>query len=160
MSQTQKAALGDRVRVDQSTRLWSNRQNLGEGMMCPAGAGDLGFDIFGRPADQNTLLVDDSACSNFTKWSTGRRIEVENMERPYVPICASGNRGAADLMGVGRDLLPQNVYGEGYGGNMVRHYTTRNNFPPSQEPPRQMYYQKQIQPTTFSHDATGHLWRG
>ncbi|MGV9199366.1 MAG: hypothetical protein ACOC4M_11165, partial [Promethearchaeia archaeon] len=107
-TQSLKSALDARVRIDQSERLGSQRQNLGEGLMCPAGSGDIMNDVYGRPVDQNTLLLNDSACSNYTKWSSARRIEVENMERPYMPICAAGLRGAGDYMGKGRDLLPQN----------------------------------------------------
>ena len=128
-TQTLKSAIDSRVRTDQASRLGSQRQNLGEGLMCPAGAGDIAFDIYGRPADQNTLRLTDAACSQYTKFSARRRIEIENNERPYLPVCAAGLRGAADYMGVGRDLLPQNLYGEGYQGNMVRHYPTATNMP-------------------------------
>lgn len=161
-TQTLKSALDSRVRLDQSSRLGSQRQNLGEGLMCPAGAGYIQFDIYGRPADQNTLLLNDSACSNYTKWSSQRRIEVENNERPYLPVCAAGLRGAADYMGRGRDLNPQNLYGEGYQGNFVRHYNNATNMPPSEGPqgPNPSYYQKQIQPFAYSHDASGFLYRG
>jgi hypothetical protein len=112
---------------------------------------------------QNTLLLEDAACSNYTEFSARRRIEIENMERPYVPICAAGLRGAADFQGAARDLVPQNLYGTGYQGNFVRHYPTANNAPPACGPsgPRYPYYQKKIQPFTFSHDAsTTNIWRG
>lgn len=161
-TQSLKSALDSRVRIDQSERLGSQRQNLGEGLMCPAGSGDIQFDIYGRPASQKTLRLTDSSCSNYTEWSARRRIEVENMERPYLPVCAAGLRGASDMMGKGRDLLPQNLYGEGYQGNMVRHYPTANNYQPSEGPqgPSVSYYQKQIQPFSYSHDATNKLFRG
>lgn len=161
-TQTLKSALDGRVRLDQASRLGSQRNDLGEGLMCPAGSGDIGFDIYGRPANQKTLLLNDSACSNYTEWSAMRRIEVENMERPYLPICAAGIRGAADWMGKGRDLLPQNLYGEGYQGNMVRHYNTANNAPWYEGPqgPDMPYYQKPIQPFSFSMDATSNVYRG
>jgi len=161
-TQTLKSAIDSRVDVGQTWRLGSQRQNLGEGLMCPAGAGDIAFDIYGRPADQNTLTLTDSACSNYTKFPAARRIEVENLERPYLPVCAAGNRGAADYMGKGRDLLPQNIYGEGYQGNMVRHYPTRGNQPWSEGPqgPNPPYYQKQIQPFSYSMDGTSHQFRG
>jgi len=160
--QTLKAALTQRVRVDQAIRLGSQRQNLGEGLMCPAGSGDIGHDVYGRPADQNTLDLSDAACSNYTRWSAARRMEVENLERPYLPICAAGLRGAADFMGKGRDLLPQDLYGEGHRGDMVRHYPTANNAPWHEGPqgPRRPYYHKKIQPFSFSHDATSGFWRG
>jgi len=160
--QTLKSSLDSRVRLDQAGRLGSQRQNLGEGLMCPAGAPNIMFDIYGRPASQNTLLLNDSACSNYTEWSARRRMEVENMERPYLAICAAGLRGAADWMGKGRDVLPQNLYGEGYSGNFVRHYDTANNAPWSEGPqgPSANYYQKNIQPFAFSHDAGGFQYRG
>jgi len=160
--QTLKSAIDSRVNLEQTQRLGSQRQNLGEGLMCIAGGGDIAFDIYGRPADQNTLRLTDSACSNYTKFPAMRRIEVENLERPYLSICAAGNRGSSDGMGKGRDLLPQNLYGEGYQGNMVRHYPTRNNYPWSEGPQgaNPPYYQKQIQPFTYSMDGTTHLFRG
>ena len=60
-TQTLKSAIDSRVDVGQTWRLGSQRQNLGEGLMCPAGAGDIAFDIYGRPADQNTLTLTDSS---------------------------------------------------------------------------------------------------
>ncbi len=160
--QSLKSALDSRVRIDQSSRLGSQRQNLGEGLMCPAGSGDIQFDIYGRPSSQKTLLLNDAACSNYTEWSSARRIEVENLERPYLPICAAGLRGAGDYMGKARDRLPQNLYGDGYQGNMVRHYNTATNMPWSEGPqgPRVPFYQKQIQPFSYSHDSSSHLYRG
>ena len=161
-TQTLKSALDSRVRLDQASRLGSQRQNLGEGLMCVAGAGDIANDVYGRPVSQKTLLLNDSACSQYTEWSAARRIEVENNERPYLPVCAAGLRGAADWMGVGRDLIPQNLYGEGYQGNMIRHYDTANNAPWDSGPvgPNAPYYFKKIQPFSYSMDASSNLWRG
>ncbi len=64
-------------------------------------------------------------------------------------------------MRLGRDIMPQNLYGEGYQGNMIRNYPTRNNYPWPEGPqqPSLPYYQKQIQPFTFSHDGTDHIFR-
>lgn len=161
-TQTLKSALQTRVRVDRADRLGSQRQNLGEGMMCPAGAQSIAFDIFGRPVNQNTLLLNDSACSNYTIFSAERRIEVENMERPYIPICAAGNRGASDFMGMARDNLPQNLYGDGYSGNFVRNYPTANNSPwESPNVPSKPFYHTRIQPWDGSMDATSiSVYRG
>jgi len=161
-TQSLKSALDSRVNVAQSERLGSQRQNLGEGLMCPAGSGYINFDIYGRPVSQNTLLLNDASCSNYTEWSASRRIAVENNERPYMPICAAGLRGAGDFMGKGRDLQQQNLYGEGYQGNMVRHYNTSNNAPWSAGPqgPNPPYSHTLVQPFSFSHDATNHLYRG
>lgn len=129
--------------------------------MCVAGAGNIAFDIFGRPANQNTLRLDDSACSNYTQFPARRLMEIENAARPYLNICAAGNRGASDAMGVGRDRAVQNVYGDGYGGNFVRHYDNASNAPWERPmdaiPP---YYQQRVQPWTGSMDATGYVYRG
>lgn len=162
-TQTLKSASQARVRVDQAQRLGSQRQNLGEGLMCPAGAAYLANDVYGRPASQNTLSLQDASCSNYTEFSASRRIEIENQERPYVPICAAGLRGASDFQGDGRDMMPQNIYGTGYQGNFVRQYPSANNAPPSCGPvgPRAPYYHKKIQPFSFSMDATSaNTWRG
>lgn len=162
--QTLKSALTSRVRIDQAERLASQRQNAGEGLTCPAGAGHIAFDIYGRPAPQSTLLLNDAACSNYTQYSAARRIEVENFVRPQVGICAAGQRGAADFQGVGRDLIPQNLYGTGFEGNFVRHYNTPNNAPWDVTPdcPGQKTYSSlpRVQPWTGSHDATSKTWRG
>lgn len=160
--QSLKSALDARVRTDQAERLASQRQNLGEGLMCPAGSGDIQNDVYGRPVHQNTLHVNDASCSNYTIFSSQRRINVENLERPYIPICASGIRGNSDFMGVGRDLLPQDLYGEGYRGNMIRHYNTPNNAPPVPKVHIPApYYFKKIQPFSYSMDATTQtLFRG
>lgn len=161
-SQTLKSALDSRVRIDQSQRLGSQRQNLGEGLLCPAGAGDIGFDIYGRPATQNTLRLLDSACSQYTDFPTARMIEIENLNRPYLPVCASGQRGASDLMGMGRADMPQDLYGDGYRGNFVRHFSTANNLGWDETPPEPYcpYAQKRIQPFSWSHDSTGNIFRG
>ena len=161
-TQTLKASLVSRVSPGQVSRLSSQRQNLGEGLMCPAGAGDLQNDVYGRPVSQNTLLLDDASCSNYTIFPAARRIQVENNERPYLPICAAGLRGAGDFMGVARDVLPQNIYGTGNQGNMIRHYPTPNNAQWDQGPhlPRVPFYQKKIQPFSYSMDGSLFAYRG
>lgn len=159
--QSLKSAEAGRVRTDQSRRLGSQRQNLGEGLMCPAGAGDIFTDVYGRPVSQNTLPLKDSACSNYTEFSAQRRIGVENSERPYIPVCAAGLRGAADFAALGRDVAPKNLYGEGGRGNFVRVYPTANNGPwQAPECRRQPYAQKAVQPFSYSQDASGVAYRG
>ena len=159
--QSLKSALTQRVRIDQAQRLGSQRQNQGEGLMCPASAGHLGSDVYGRPVSQNTLLLNDASCSNYTEFPASRRIEVENLERPYLPICAAGLRGASDFMGKGRDLMPQDLYGDGHRGNFVRHYPTANNAPfHPQSVPSTATFQKKVQPFNYSHDATSGTYRG
>ena len=160
--QTLKSALATRVRIDQAQRLGSQRQNLGEGLMCPAGHG-LRHDIYGRPVSEKTLLLDDASCSHYTQHSAARRIEVENQERPYVPVCAAGLRGAGDFMGKGRDLMPQNLYGEGREGHFVRHYPNPSNAPPSTAdilPCGHQYQVNPVAPWRGSMDATHQTWRG
>jgi len=160
-TQTLKSALDARVRIDQSSRLGSNRQNLGEGLMCPAGSGELQNDVYGRPVAQTTLLLNDSSCSNYTKYSAQDRISVENNERPYLPHC-SASLNSTDLINA-RNLLPQNLYGEGEQGNMVRHYPTPDNLPfhEGSRKSKCNYYHRRIPPFSFSHDATtSSVWRG
>ena len=151
------------VRVDQgkSIHLYASARNLGESLMCPAAAQYLQNDVYGRPASQNTLTVHlDAACGQGSQYNAGRHIQIENMTRPYLPICSAGLRGAADLQGVGRDLIPQNLYGEGERGNMVRHYNTKNNAPWEWEAPLQTelrrgpYYFRVEQRNNLSHDSS------
>lgn len=160
--QTLKSSVHGRVRTDQALRLGSQSRHLGEGIYCPAGAGDIFFDQYMRPVSQNTLHLNDSSCSNYTSFSARRRIHIENMERPYATVCSAGYRGGGGLMGAGRDLHPQDMYGLGTRGNMVRHYDSANNTPPSQGPapaPSSCSY-RTVQPFSHSHDATGYAWRG
>src|SRR6186713_1565771 len=77
-TQTLKAALSSRVRNDQVSRLASSRQDLGEGLMCPASAGFLQHDVYGRPSNQNNLLTNNSSCSHYTLYNAKRRIGIEN----------------------------------------------------------------------------------
>lgn len=151
--QTLKAALQTRVETAQAHRLGSQRQNLGEGMMCPAGAQYLSFDIYGRPANRNTLNLNDSACSNYAITSA-TYMQFESNNRPMIPICTAGLNGGGDLMGVGRTFMPRDLYGDGKAGEFVAHYPTRTNRPEEVPKPPKFFYPKAIQPFAFSMDAT------
>jgi hypothetical protein len=151
-----KSALVTRVDQGRSTTLYSASRSLGESLMCPASAQELQNDIYGRPASQQTLSVNlDASCAQGTMYPSWRMIAVENQNRPYIPICAAGMRGGGDTQGVGRDLVPQDLYGFGQGGNFVRQYPTMNNAPFDFPPPKQPnYHWKLTIPTTFTHDAS------
>jgi len=129
---------------------------LGESLMCPASAQELQNDIYGRPASQQTLPVNlDASCAQGTMYPSYRMIAIENQNRPYLPICAAAMRGGGDLMGVGRNLISQDLYGFGRQADFVRHYPTNNNAPWDEPPPkRPNYYYKFEQPNTLSHDAS------
>lgn len=154
-TQTLKAALQSRVDTGRSISLYSASRSLGESLMCPASAQDLQNDVYGRPAPQTTLSLRDASCSHGTLYPAYRRLAVENAERPYIPICAAGMRGG-DLMGVGRDLIPQDLYGfAGSSGEFVRHYNTPANQPwETPAPQRPNYYWRLEQPATLTHDST------
>ena len=167
--QSLKAAMQSRVVQAQSERLGSQRQNLGEGLTCPAGSGNIHHDIYGRPVTQNTLDLRDSACSHYLI-NASEYMQYETNHRPHLPICAAGLRGASDMMGVGRDLIPQNLYNSGYNpalpadkqdlgtfrGDFERTYGTPNNAPPQQRwpLPRADPYDRWFQPWDLSLDAT------
>ena len=153
---TLKSANLVRVDTGRSTTLYSAARSLGESLMCPASAQDLQNDIYGRPATQNTLPVNlDASCAQGTLFPAYRQIAIENQARPYVPICAAGMRGGGDTMGVGRDLVPQDLYGFGRSGDFVRQYNTANNAPwDKPQPERPNYYRRMEQPFSFTHDAT------
>lgn len=158
MSSVQTLKSANLVRVDtaRSARLYSASRTLGEPLMCPASAHELQHDIYGRPASQQTLAVNkDAACAQGTMFPAYRQIAIENQNRPYVPICAAGLRGGGDTMGVGRNLIPQDLYGFGRQADFVRHYPTVNNAPWDNAPPqRPNYYWRMEQPSSLSHDAT------
>lgn len=124
-----KSALDDRVRLDRSAREYAARYNLGEGIFCPAGGGELTYDIYGRPSNTKTLNLNDASCSNYTGISSTRYISYENNNRPYLPISGAGSRGYGDTAAKGRDIMPQKLYGQ---ENAVFHnyYNTPNNAPP------------------------------
>jgi hypothetical protein len=97
-------------------------------------------------------------CAGGGKWTPGRRIEVENLERPYVPVCAAGFRGG-DTSGVGRNLLPQGLYDGSHRGNFVRHYANANNVPPN-VPLRSSARPHVIPAWNLSNEAKYRLWQG
>lgn len=152
---TLKSANVVRVDVGRSTTLYSAARSLGESLMCPASAQHLQNDVYGRPASQQTLPVNlDASCATGSMYPAPRQIAIENQNRPYIPICAAGMRGGGDMMGVGRDLIPEDLYGFGRGGDFVRQYNTANNAPwdPPQAP-QPNYYRRMEQPFSFTHDA-------
>ncbi len=129
--QTLKAASEQRVRTDYAE--WNGAARL-QGHFygtCPTGAHDLMNDVYGRPANQNTLDMRSADCNahaDLNNTAAGH-IQRENNERPYMPVAAAGMRGAGDLAGLSRDLIPQNLYGTGVGGNFVRHGMYANHLP-------------------------------
>lgn len=154
--QTLKSSNLVRVDAGRSTTLYSASRSLGESLMCPASAHELQNDVYGRPASQQTLPVNlDASCAQGSMYPSYRMIAVENQNRPYIPICAAGMRGGGDLMGVGRNLMAQDLYGFGRQGDMVRTYPTANNAPwDLPEPKRANYYFRNEQPSTLTHDST------
>ncbi len=158
--QSMKSSLEPRVRQDRAER---NRTNLGPPSLCGAGWTDLQNDVYGRPVTQNTLNLGIPECNLYANHpqSVWNRLSVENNERPYIPIAVEGMRGAADLMGKGRDLIPQDLYGSGPRGNFVRHYPGNNAPPPQATPPAARYTMKRVQQLLPSHDATSpYFFRG
>jgi len=124
--------------------------------MCPASAQDLQNDVYGRPASQQTLPVNlDASCAMGSMYPSYRMIAVENQNRPYIPICAAGMRGGGDLMGVGRNLMAQDLYGFGRQGDMVKQYPTANNAPWDLPQARRPNYHFRVeQPSTLSMDSS------
>ena len=159
-TQTLKASNLVRVDAGRSKVLYSASRTLGESLMCPASAQDLQNDVYGRPASQQTLPVNlDASCAMGTMYPAPRMIAVENQNRPYIPICAAGMRGGGDLQGTGRNLIPQDLYGFGRQGDMVRQYPTANNAPwDLPEPKRPNYYWRNEQSPTLTHDSTKSSW--
>ena len=147
--QTLKASVTDRVRLDRASRDYAARFNLGEGIFCPAGGGDLTYDIYGRPSNTKTLNLNDASCSNYTGISSTRYISYENNNRPYLPISGAGSRGYGDTLAKGRDIMPQKLYGQ---ENAVFHqyYPTANNAPPSEMTYEEMTFKYPVPYRGFS----------
>jgi hypothetical protein len=167
MSNLQTLKSASHVKVDQgkAINLYASRQNLGEGLFCPASAHVLRHDIYMRPANQNTLTVNlDASCAQYSEYPAQRQIGIENMTRPYLSIGSSGLTGS-DLMGKGRDMVVSNLYQEHPTdrGHFVRHYPNRKNAPfdkPS-SCSSQYYSDRKIQPYSYSHDASStYLYSG
>lgn len=157
--QTLKSALQGRVSVGQAQRLGSQRQNLGEGMMCPAGAGRIHHDQYMRSVSQNTLHLADAACSLYTEFSAARRIAIENSERPSLQVCTAGMNGS-DPQGTGRNFIPEGIYDGSKRGAFVRHYSTRANRGEAEHPVQPyLYSSRPVQPWDGSHDAQQFLVR-
>lgn len=158
--QSLKSALSDRVRLDRTTREYAARYNLGEGIFCPAGGGDLNYDIYGRPSNTKTLNLNDASCSNYTGISSERYISYENNQRPYLPISGAGSRGEGDLMAKGRDIFPQRIYGK---ENAVFHqyYPTPNNAMPPEMSYESMSFKYPVpyRGFTLSHSTGAGLYR-
>lgn len=154
--QSLKSANLVRVDAGRSITLYSAARSLGDSLMCPASAQELQNDIYGRPASQQTLPMNlDASCAQGSMYPSYRVIADENSARPYIPICAAGMRGGGDMMGVGRDLIPQDLYGFGRQADFVRHYPTLNNAPWDVAPlPEENYHWRFEQPFTLTHDST------
>ena len=121
--QSLKAATAARVNTGVSTNQAIARLNGQYDSLCIASAVDLQNDVFGR--NVGSLGVDMRGAPECNSYmppgqSTMDHIRRENLERPYSTIGPLGLRGAADLMGVGRDVIPQDLYGMGLRGNFVR----------------------------------------
>jgi hypothetical protein len=164
MTNSLKSALQSRVNVgvveDQAgARLAGHFTAL-----CGSNWPDLQNDIFGRPVTSNTLDMrgGGASCNNYSPYEqtvTGFLVR-ENLEKPYLQISPSGTRGAADLMGKGRDLLPVDLYGQGLRGSFIRLGSPGLTLPqPAYNdpmPPVHRREQNLIFPT--SHDLTNAYW--
>ncbi len=158
--QTIKSAIQGRV----NTGIVENQAGAREAnhftALCGASWPDLQNDIFGRNTPQVTLDMrgGGAECNAYMPYgqSLEDHITRENLERPYIQIMPEGARGAADLMGKGRDVMPQDLYGAGLRGNFVRQGRPglRLAQPPrtSAYPPIQRRNMQNVMPTT--HDMT------
>lgn len=157
--QTLKSAAQPRVNVGVSNNQAGARIAGHYTALCGSSNPDLMNDVYGRAVPNLTLDMRGAPeCDAYMPpgQSSMNHITRENLERPYVAISPEGSRGAGDLMGVGRDVMPQDLYGTGLRGNFVRYGTpglTIPSYSPNQMPPpigrmeQSMYY-----PTT--HDTT------
>ena len=151
-TQSLKTVLQSRVQPAHTQRIASQVHNLGEGLTCPAGAGNIQNDVYGRLVTQNTLDLRDSACSHYAI-TAAKFMQYETNQRPVLPICAAGLRGASDMMGVSRETIPSNLYNTGF-HDFVRQYPTPNNAPWQGPPPTRQSYHKRIPVYDFGMDGT------
>ena len=164
--QTLKSASQPRVNVGVSMNQAGARQAGHYVALCGTGNPDLQNDIFGRPV--GSLGVDMRGAPECDPYmpsgqSSMNHITRENLERPYISIAPEGARQQGDLMGKGRDIVPQDLYGTGLRGNYIRYsspgltlpqFNFRETPPPIQRVEQNYYY-----PTT--HDTTSeYIYRG
>jgi hypothetical protein len=128
MAISMKAARLERVDPETARKLYTESRTMAHPMLCPAGATHIAHDEYGRPAIQTTLPIGkDASCAMGSSQPINRVLARENYERPYTPIADPGLMGSGDMAAWGRNRMPQNLYGNGYGGNFVRHYPTQAN---------------------------------
>lgn len=116
MPLTLKPAQSARVRTDQAFRNYTDVYMGGHAEFCPASTGDHDMhDEYGRLVSANTLHNRSEPSCHHHFLPLHRRLEIENNDRPYIPLCSAGGRGA-DFMGTGRQYHPTNIYGPSRGG--------------------------------------------
>lgn len=159
-TQSLKSAIDTRV-IPERAILQAGARFGNPGAEYCRGMHNLRHDVYGRPANQNTLPVLDSACSPFTVNTVQAHLSRESVERPVLPGCASGNRGGGDLMGKGRDMMPKNLYASftPARGNFDRVYPTANNLPPHESygTPSPLHKMTMY---AGSHNASDRVYRG
>lgn len=165
--QTLKSAAQPRVTVGITYNQAGARMAGHYDALCGAGAPDLQNDIFGRNVGH--LGVDmrggGAECNNYMPPGQSMKDHLvrENLERPYSYIGPEGARGAADLMGKGRDLLPQDLYGSGIRANFTR-WSQPGLTLPDINSPMPSYPINRVEQSTWypvSHDVTSNYkYRG
>lgn len=154
--QDMKSALSTRVDVALANKLYSESRDLGQDAMCPAGAHNLNYDVYGRPVGiaRQGILLNDAACSKYV-YPASKRLLHESAERPYIATAPVGLRGGGDTMfgRSARDHMPRQLYNASGRGDFVRHYANAANQPPHQEFGNTALYNA-MPPSTLSMDAT------
>ncbi len=128
---------------------------LGNSRNCIASP-QLMYDDYGRKVRNplSAIKYADPSCSTYVH-PASQRIDIENNERPYVPIPQAGNRGFGDFMGVYRDEGLTNLYGPSAGG-FKRTYLTRNDAAPSTSMPA-VYGNAAVGSMDMMHDRVGDM---
>lgn len=165
--QNLKSASQPRVNVGVTRNQAIARLNGHFDSLCPTSAPDLQNDIYGRNVGH--LGVDmrggGAECNNYLPpgQSSFDHITRENLERPYAYIGPEGARGGSDLMGVGRSLMPQDLFGFGIAGNFVRYGQPGLTLPDQYFPvsPSPILRKEQETYWPASHDTTSnYIYRG
>lgn len=164
--QTLKSAIQPRINTGIVIDQAAARQNGHFTALCGASQPDLQNDIYGRPV--GSLGVDmrggGAECNAYAPYgqSLSDHITRENLERPYMQINSEGDRGNGDLMGKGRQFIPQDLYGTGNRGNFVRHSSPGLQLPipyrPEERPP--VHRREQNLHTPPSDFTSNYIYRG
>lgn len=126
---TLNPVITSRVDPANSERLFSESRQLGNPLMCPAGAMNPNIDQYFRPqggAGFRLIKTTDSSCGRFL-YPVKDRLIHENADRPHIYPCNADHDTGDTLLGSVRNNTEMNIYDskDPRDINYVSHYNNR-----------------------------------